>query len=118
MSSKYDDAVIAKALCDGVSKLTPDLLIEILSKFFADNGFLNKYFDQILKSACSKFDKHTENKFPKNYTILERMKDYGWVHRAEVSKVPKLFVCSYDETLSTSAEGHRTTHGEISDPRK
>ena len=96
MSSKYNDAVIAKALCDGVSKLTPDLLLEILSKLFCDDGFLNKYFDQILKSACTKFDNHTKNKFPKNYSILERMKDYGWVaHRAEVSKVPKLFVCSH-----------------------
>ena len=76
---KYSDAIIAKGICDGVSKLSPDLLLEILSNHFADNGSMKAYFDQILKSACSKFDKHSKKMFPKKLSILERMKDYGWV---------------------------------------
>ena len=113
---EYSDAVIAKGICDGVSKLSPGLLLEILSNHLADNGFLKDYFDQILESACSKFDEHSKKLFPKNYSILERMKDYGWVRiRVRVSEF--LTYLYFYALMSTSAED-RTIHGENSNPRK
>ena len=102
--SKYSDNDIAKGICDGVSKLPPDMLHEILCTHFADDDFIKAYFDQILKFACTKFDKHTKNKFPKNHSILERMKDYGWLRirmRFQSSKIIYIFMLLCQPLLKT-----------------